>query len=70
MAPDQCWLFLWKGMSMTDGGLRDIATEEDIRKAQEELEKEDLMEGYAQFLWVYLAVGAVVGLAFLYLHFF
>lgn len=55
---------------MTNDGLLDIATEEDIKKAQAELAKEDMLEGYAQFLWVYLIGGAVIGLGFLYSYFF
>lgn len=55
---------------MTDDGLLDIATEEDIRKAQEELAKEDLLESAGQFLWVYLIGGAIITLGFLYSYFF
>lgn len=67
---DQWWSIQGGGAVMADDGLLDIATEEDIRKAQEELEKEDLLESAGQFLWAYLAVGAIVGLGFLYSYFF
>lgn len=49
---------------MSTDPLLDIATEEDIKKAQASEENVDLAKSYGQFVWASLGVGAIVLLAF------
>lgn len=53
-----------KGADMSTDPLLDIATEEDIKKAQASEENVDLAKSYGQFVWASLGVGAIVLLAF------